>query len=160
MVATNDMIPSGVFQTKTYGSIEDVHTYDMFPEKRVILFGVVGAYNDTCRDQYMSYVEHYDQLKANKGIDEIYCVAVNDVNVLSEWWKSLGSHENIKILSDGSGNYARALGVAQDLSSRNLGQRQRRFSMLVDNNVIKAIHSEDIDYLSETLPAKLLEEVI
>lgn len=160
MVTINDSMPSGTLQIKTDGTVRDIQTYDLFPEKRVIVFGVAGAYNDRCRDHYMNFLENYDNLKNTKGIDAIYCITVNDPNVVEEWWKSLGSHDNLQILSDGSGDYARALGMQLDMTSAHMGQRQRRFIILADNNSIKALHTEDPSALSETRADELLKEVI
>lgn len=158
MVAINDTIPSGTLQTKTYGSERDVYTNDLFYDKRVVLFGIAGAFNPMCEQQYQSFLDNYDALK-DKGIEAIYCLSVNDPNTMENWWKSLGSSDKITMLSDGSGTYIKYLGLEQDLSSDHMGQRSRRFSMLIDKSVIVILHVEDAHDFSETSGSKLVEEI-
>ena len=88
-----------------------------------------------------SYLANYEKLKA-KGIDTIACMAVNDAFVMGAWGREQGTDGKIRMLADGSADYTKALGLELDLSARGLGLRCQRFSMLVDDGVVKALNIE------------------
>jgi len=110
--------------------------------KRIVIFGLPGAYTRTCSSQHVpGYVEMADQLKAKK-IDEIWCVSVNDAMVMAAWGKDLKTTGKVRMLGDGSADFAKAIGVDQDISKRGMGIRSQRYSMLVDNGVVKGFNLE------------------
>jgi peroxiredoxin len=88
-----------------------------------------------------SYLANYDKLKA-KGVDEIACVSVNDAFVMHAWGKDQHTGHKIRMLADGSADYTKALGLPLDLTARGMGVRAQRFSMLVDNGVVKSLNVE------------------
>ena len=110
---------------------------DYFAGKKVALFAVPGAYTPTCSARHLpSYVEKAAELKA-KGVDEIVATSVNDAFVLGAWNKDQGS-EDITMLADGNGEFAKGLGLEMDGSKFGLGQRSQRYSMIVNNGVVAA----------------------
>ena len=111
--------------------------------KRVIVFGVPGAFTPTCSAKHVpGYLQRYDDLRA-KGIDEIWCLSVNDAFVMGAWARDQGAAGKVRMLADGSGLYTRTLGLEFDLTGRGLGVRCQRFAMVVDNGVIRSIKIEE-----------------
>ena len=102
-----------------------------------------GAYTPTCHKNHMpGFVDRVAELKA-KGIDAVACTAVNDVFVLDNWSKDTGAAGKIEMLADGSGDFAKAIGLEIDLSGFGLGVRSKRYAMLVDDGVVKVLNVED-----------------
>ena len=118
-------------------------TDDLFKGRRVVLFAVPGAFTPTCdRNHLPGYLERAGQIKA-KGVDAIAVTGVNDVFVMKAWAKASGAEGVIEFLADGSGDFARAVGLDLDLSKRGLGTRSKRYAMLVENGVVKSLAVED-----------------
>lgn len=110
--------------------------------KRIVVFGLPGAYTPTCSAQHLpGYVQNFDAFKA-KGVDEIWCVAVNDAFVMGAWGRGQDVGNKVRMLGDGNGDWARALGLELDRSAGGMGKRMERFSMLVDNGVVKQVNVE------------------
>ena len=115
---------------------------DLTKGKKVVIFGLPGAFTPTCSAKHVpSYVASYDKLKA-KGVDAIACVSVNDAFVMGAWARDQHTGDKGRMLADGSADYAKALGLELDLTARGMGVRCQRFSMLVDNGVVKAFNVE------------------
>jgi peroxiredoxin len=110
--------------------------------KKLVLFGLPGAFTPTCSAKHVpSYVADYDKLKA-KGVDTIACLSVNDAFVMGAWGREQHTDGKIRMLADGSAVYAKALGLELDLTARGMGVRCQRFSMLVDDGVVKTLNVE------------------
>jgi peroxiredoxin (alkyl hydroperoxide reductase subunit C) len=110
--------------------------------RKVVIFGLPGAFTPTCSAKHVpSYVANYDKLKA-KGVDTIACMSVNDPFVMGAWARDQKTGDKVRMLGDGSADYTKALGLELDLSARGLGLRCQRFSMLVDDGVVKALNIE------------------
>jgi peroxiredoxin len=121
---------------------EPVSTDDLFKGKKVVLFSVPGAFTPTCSAKHLpGFINNADQLKA-KGVDTIACMAVNDVFVMKAWGESAKAAGKVEMLADGNGDYARALGLELDASKFGMGQRGKRFSVIVDNGVVTALNVE------------------
>jgi glutaredoxin/glutathione-dependent peroxiredoxin len=118
-IERGDPIPDArLFDLDDSGSPGSLSAAERLAGKRIVLFAVPGAFTRTCSEQHLpSFVQHADAIK-EKGIDEIVCVAVNDVMVLAAWAREHGATGKISMLSDGLGEFTRALGLEQDLSSR------------------------------------------
>ena len=115
---------------------------DLTKGKKIVIFGLPGAFTPTCSAKHVpSYVQNFDKLKA-KGVDEIWCVAVNDAFVMGAWGKDQNAGGKVRMMADGSAVFAKAMGLELDLVARGMGVRSQRYSMLVDNGVIKAINVE------------------
>jgi glutaredoxin/glutathione-dependent peroxiredoxin len=142
-IAVGDKLPDATFKVRTPDGLKDVTTQELTAARKVILFAVPGAFTPTCHAKHVpSYLEHLDALKA-KGVAEVACVAVNDAFVLDAWAKATGADGKITLLSDGNGTFTKAIGLDFDGSGFGLGTRSKRYSMLVDNGVVKALHIEE-----------------
>ena len=115
---------------------------DLTRGKKVAIFGVPGAFTPTCSAKHVpSYLHNIDKLKA-KGVSDVICVSVNDAFVMGAWARDQKSGGKVRMMGDGSANYTKALGLEFDLTARGLGMRCQRFSMLVDDGVVKALNIE------------------
>ena len=116
---------------------------DLTRGKKVVIFGLPGAFTPTCSAKHVpSYVQNIERLKA-KGISEVICMAVNDAFVMGAWARDQKTAGKIRMMGDGSATYTKALGLELDLTARDMGVRAQRFSMLVDNGVVKALNVEN-----------------
>lgn len=110
--------------------------------KTIALFAVPGAFTPTCSDQHLpGYLEHHDALKA-AGVDEIWCLAVNDPFVMGAWARDRGTGDKIRMLADGNGDFAKAAGLTLDASGLGLGLRSQRYSMLVRDGQVVTLNVE------------------
>jgi peroxiredoxin len=111
--------------------------------KRVVIFGLPGAYTPTCSAKHVpGYLAKLDELKA-RGVDEVWCVSVNDGYVMAAWGKEQGAIGKIRMLGDGNGELTRALGLEKDNTKSGMGMRSRRFSLLVEDGVVKRVNVEE-----------------
>ena len=109
--------------------------------KKIAIFGLPGAFTPTCSAKHVpSYVEHFDALRA-KGVDEIWCVSVNDAFVMGAWGKAQNA-EHLTMLADGSAELAKATGMELDLIDKGMGVRWKRLAMIVDDGVVKNLAIE------------------
>ena len=140
-IKVGDKLPDVKLVKATESGPEAVQSSDYFQGKKVALFSVPGAFTPTCSAKHLpGFVEKADDLKA-KGVDEIVATSVNDAFVLGAWNKSAGS-EDITMLADGNGDFAEALGLTMDGSGFGLGKRGQRFSMIVEDGVVKELNVE------------------
>ena len=140
-IAVGDKIPDVKLMKAGQAGPEAVQTSDYFKGKRVALFSVPGAFTPTCSAKHLpGYVESAAQLKA-KGIDEIACTAVNDAFVMGAWNQASGS-QDITMLGDGNGDFAKAVGLVMDGSGFGMGSRGQRFSMVVNDGAVEQLFVE------------------
>ncbi|MCB2075778.1 MAG: peroxiredoxin [Novosphingobium sp.] len=140
-IAVGDKVPDVKLMMATESGPEAVQTSDYFKGKRVALFSVPGAFTPTCSAKHLpGFVDKAGELKA-KGIDEIACTAVNDAFVMGAWGKASGS-DDISMLGDGNGDFAKAVGLELDLTGGGLGHRGQRFSMVVNDGVVEQLNVE------------------
>jgi len=141
-IKVGDKIPQSSFKYLTSEGPKEISSDELFGGKKVALFAVPGAFTPTCSQRHLpGYVDKAAQLKA-KGVDTIACVAVNDAFVMGAWGKDQSCGDKVMMLADGSGDFARAVDLELDLTKGGLGKRSQRYSMLVDNGVVKALHVE------------------
>ncbi len=141
-IKVGDKVPSVTLRYVSPDGVQAVTTDDFFRGKKVALFGVPGAYTRTCSERHLpGYVSHADELKA-KGVDTIACIAVNDQFVMDAWGKERGAAGKVVMLGDGSGDFVRAIGLELDRIKEGMGIRTQRYSMLVDDGVVKALNVE------------------
>jgi len=115
---------------------------DLAKGKRIAIFAVPGAFTPTCSAKHVpSYVGNHDKLKS-KGVDETWCIAVNDAFVMGAWGRDQKCEGKVRMMADGSATYTKALGLELDLVARGMGVRSQRYSMLVEDGVVKALHVE------------------
>ena len=149
MIAVGDTLPNGTLSefiaVETEGCAVGPNNFqvsDLVKGKKIAVFGLPGAFTPTCSAQHVpSYIANYDALKA-KGVDEIWCVSVNDAFVMGAWSKEQHAEGKVRMLGDGSATWAKALGLELDLTARNFGVRMNRFSMLVVDGVVKTLNIE------------------
>ncbi len=141
-IKVGDRIPSATLRRMTADGPAEVSTEELFGGKRVALFGLPGAFTPTCTAKHLpSFVANADALAA-KGVEAIACVSVNDVFVMDAWGKDQNVGDAVMMLADGSAEFTRALGLELDLIARGLGVRSQRYSMLVEDGVVAALHVE------------------
>ena len=149
-IKVGDRLPDGKFAESTeFDSAthcamapKEVSVAEAAKGRKIAIFGLPGAYTPTCSAKHVpSYLSNRDQLLA-KGVNEIWCVAVNDAFVMAHWGRDQKALGKIRFLGDGSAAWTKALGLELDLGARGMGMRMQRFSMLVDNGVVKQINVE------------------
>jgi peroxiredoxin len=141
-IKVGDKMPQGQFMRMGPNGPEPMSSDELFKGKKVVLFSVPGAFTPTCSAKHLpGFVQSHDAIKA-KGIDTIACMAVNDVFVMSAWGKSASADGKVVMLADGNGEYARALGLELDATKFGMGTRGKRFSMIVDDGVVKQLNVE------------------
>ena len=142
-IKVGDRLPNATFTTMTADGPKPQTTDDIFKGKKVVLFAVPGAFTPTCHKNHLpGFLTNADKIKA-KGVDTIAVTGINDVFVMNAWKKDTGADGKIEFLADGSGNWAKALGLTADLTERGLGVRSQRYAMVVDDGVVKALNVED-----------------
>jgi peroxiredoxin len=115
---------------------------DLVRGKKIVVFGLPGAYTPTCSAQHVpGYLKQYDALIA-KGVDEIWCVSVNDAFVMGAWGRDQHCGGKIRMMADGSGDFTKLLGLELDLSARGMGVRSKRYAMLVEDGVVRSLDVE------------------
>jgi peroxiredoxin len=139
MIAIGERIPDVKLKTVTDEGIRDVSTTELCKGRRVVLFGVPGAFTGTCSTKHLpGFVELVDQIKA-RGVDVVACTAVNDIHVLRAWGREHGAGTKIELLADGNGELARAMGLELDLRDRGMGIRSQRYAAIVEDGVIRSL---------------------
>jgi len=138
-----EKIPNVDFITRPEKDFVTITSDQIFKDKKIILFAVPGAFTPTCNDYHLpGYELEYDEFK-NLGVNEIYCLGVNDPFVLKAWSKSLNI-KNIKMLPDNNMNFSKAINMLTDRSKSGMGIRSKRYSMFVDNkSIIKVFVDQD-----------------
>jgi peroxiredoxin len=131
---------------------------DYFAGKKVALFAVPGAYTPTCSARHLpSFVDKAEELKA-KGIDEIACTSVNDAFVMGAWNQAQGS-QDITMIADGNGQFAKAVGLEMDASKFGMGQRSQRYSMVINDGVVEQLNVEAPGEYSVSGAEHMLEQL-
>ena len=157
-ISVGDTLPDVKLVKATPEGPEQVQSADYFAGKTVALFAVPGAYTPTCSAKHLpGFVEQAGELK-NKGVDEIACTSVNDPFVMGAWNKDAGS-EDITMLADGNGEFARALGLQMDASGFGMGERSQRYSMIVENGTVKELNVEQPGDFSVSSAEHLLQQL-
>ena len=151
MAVVNQQVPDVVFKTRVRDeSVEgsnpfkwqDTTTKDIFAGKRVVVFSLPGAFTPTCSTTHLpGYDAAYDEIKA-LGIDEVYCVSVNDAFVMFQWGKNM-EVKNVKLLPDGNGEFSRKIGMLVDKANLGFGMRSWRYSMVVNDGKVEQVFVEN-----------------
>jgi peroxiredoxin len=142
-IKAGEKLPNATFRVMTAEGPKPRTTDEIFKGKKVALFGVPGAFTPTCNNLHLpSFLNNAAAFK-QKGIDTIAVTAVNDVFVMNQWAKSTGAEGKIDFLADGNAEFAKAIDMAFDGSGAGLGTRTKRYSMLVEDGVVKKVNIED-----------------
>jgi len=149
MIKVGDKLPPGTLnefiEVEGNGCSVGPNTFkveDMVKGKKIAIFALPGAFTPTCSAKHVpSYIENFNALKG-KGVDEIWCVSVNDAFVMGAWSRDQKAGGKIRFMADGSADYTKKLGLELDLNARGMGMRSQRYSMLVDDGVVKTLNVE------------------
>ncbi len=142
-IAIDDKVPEVTFMQMMSDGPTRLGSDELFQGKRILLFGVPGAYTPVCSEKHLpGFIARADELK-EKGINSIVCVAANDPFVMAAWAKSYQAGDKIMMLTDPDGAFTRAIGVSLDLADFGLGERSERYAMIVDDGRVEAIEVED-----------------
>ncbi|SIQ07710.1 peroxiredoxin [Bosea sp. TND4EK4] len=142
-IKVGDKLPQATFRVMTAEGPAAKTTDDLFKGRKIVLFAVPGAFTPTCHKNHLpGYLAKADEIKA-KGIDAIMVTSTNDVFVLDAWAKATGGAGVIEFLSDGNGDFAKEIGLSMDGSGFGMGVRSQRYSMLVEDGVVKALNVEE-----------------
>ena len=141
-IKQGDRLPSGTFKQLTAAGIVDVSTDSLLKGKKVALFGLPGAYTPVCSASHLpGYVENAGKLRA-AGFDTIACISVNDPFVMDAWGKASGADGKVMMLADAQGDFTTAIGLVVDLPAFGLVGRSERYSMVVEDGVVKKLEVE------------------
>ena len=158
-IKVGDTIPQATLRHMTESGPAQISTDEIFKGKRVALFAVPGAFTPTCSAKHLpGFVQQADALKA-KGINSIACVSVNDAFVMDAWGKDRNVGDGVHMLADGNGDFTKALGVELDASGFGLGARSRRYSMVVDDGVVKQLNLEEGGGFEVSSAEHMLEQI-
>lgn len=165
-IQIGDSLPSATvyefFHEETAGCSLGPNAFDVAKEaagKTVAILALPGAFTPTCSARHLpGFVEKAAEFKA-KGVDEIWCISVNDAFVMGAWGKSVGTGSAVRMLADGSAEFTQKIGMELDLVSRGLGVRSQRYSMLVRNGVVEAINLDPAGAFENSSAEKLLQQI-
>jgi peroxiredoxin len=143
MIKVGDRIPSVKLKHKTPDGIKDITTDEIFKGKKVVLFALPGAFTPTCSAKHLpGFVQRAGELKA-KGVDTIACLSVNDAFVMDAWGKDQHVDGKVLMLADGNGDFTRAVGLEMDGTGYGMGKRSRRYALVAQDGVVKALNVEN-----------------
>jgi peroxiredoxin len=148
-IKIGDHLPDGTLsefiETATEGCALGPNTFkvaDLVKGKKIVIFGLPGAFTPTCSAKHVpGYVQHADALTA-KGVDEIWCISVNDAFVMGAWGRDQKATGIVRMMADGNADFTRALGLSADFTAKNMGTRSQRYSMLVEDGVVTQLNVE------------------
>ena len=158
-IQVGDKIPSVTLMRMGESGPEGVDSGDIFKGKKVAVFGVPGAFTPTCSAKHLpGFVQKADELKA-KGVDAIVCTSVNDVFVMDAWGKDQGVGDKVAMVADGDAALTKAAGLELDLNGKGLGLRSQRFSMVVDDGVVKVLNIDPPGDFEKTSAEAMLKQL-
>jgi glutaredoxin/glutathione-dependent peroxiredoxin len=142
-IKVGDKVPSATLTQMKGGTPQPIKTDDLFKGKKVVLFALPGAFTPTCSAKHLpGFVQHADEIR-QKGVDTVACVSVNDAFVMGAWGEQQGTGGKVMMLADGNGDFTRALGLEMDASRFGMGKRSQRYSMIVEDGVVKQLNVEE-----------------
>jgi peroxiredoxin len=158
-IKVGDKIPSAMLMEKQDGGPKPVKTDELFAGKKVVLFALPGAFTPTCSAKHLpGFIQNADAIKA-KGADVIACLSVNDAFVMGAWGDQQGAGGKVMMLADGNGEFTKALGLEMDATRFGMGHRSQRFSMIVDDGVVKALNIEEPGAFSVSSAEHVLKQL-
>ncbi|MBU1210268.1 MAG: peroxiredoxin [Alphaproteobacteria bacterium] len=159
-ISVGDRLPEAKFFVMGPEGPQAKTTAEIFSGRKVALFAVPGAYTPTCHQKHMpGFLQRLDEIKG-KGVDAVCCTAVNDAFVMDQWGKDTGAAGKVEMLADGDAEFAKATGLEIDLTGRGLGVRSKRYSMLVDDGVVKVLNIDDAPPVHDKSSAETLCSMI
>lgn len=160
MIAEGEKLPEATLKLVTEDGSKDVTTAEFFGGRKVVLFGVPGAFTPTCSNNHLpGFIENYDAILA-RGVDAIAVVSINDQWVMKAWARFSGGEGKIAFLADGNGTFVRAAGLDANMEAAGFGTRSKRFSMIVDDGVVKKVNVEQArGQVIDSGAARILEQL-
>jgi len=160
MIAEGEKLPETTLKLITEDGSRDVTTTEFFGGRKVVLFGVPGAFTPTCSNNHLpGFLENHDAILA-RGVDAIAVVSVNDQHVMRAWARFSGGEGKIAFLADGNGTFARATGLDANMEAAGFGTRSRRFSMIVDDGTVSKLNVEQArGAVIDSGAARILEQL-
>jgi len=141
-VSIGDKIPLVTLKTMTAEGPKDITTGDIFAGKKVVLFGLPGAFTPTCSAKHLPGFIEKAAAFAEKGVHTIACISVNDAFVMGAWGKAQNAGDAVLLLADGSADFAKAMGLDADFSAYGMGIRCKRFALVAEDGVVKVLNVE------------------
>ncbi len=142
-IKVGDRIPSATLMQMKDGGPKPVTTSELFDGKKVVVFALPGAFTPTCSAKHLpGFIQNSDAIH-QKGVDTIACLSVNDAFVMGAWGDQQGAGNKVVMLADGNGDFTRQLGLEMDASKFGMGQRSKRYAMVVDNGIVKELNVEE-----------------
>ncbi len=158
-IKVGDAIPSLTLYTFGANGPEGVLTDDIFKGKKVVMFGLPGAFTPTCSAQHLpGYMAKAEALRA-KGVDAIVCLSVNDAFVMGAWARDLEVGDKVLLAGDGDGEFTHAAGLELDLTGKGMGVRCRRFSLIAEDGVVKVLNLEEDGAFEVSSAERMLEQI-
>lgn len=157
-IQIGERIPEVVLQRIGENGIEHIDTGNLFSGRRIVLFGVPGAFTPTCSEKHLpGYIEHFRDFQ-DKGV-QVACLSVNDPFVMQAWGKASDAPSGLLMLADGNAELTRALGLDTDASAFGMGRRCKRFALYADDAVVKALAVEDPGELRVSSAEAMLKHI-
>lgn len=165
-IKVGDRLPEGTLsefiETATDACAVGPNTFnvaDLVKGKKIAIFAVPGAFTPTCSAKHLpGFVNHAAEFKA-KGVDEIWAISVNDAFVMGAWGRDQKVNGAVRLLADGSANFTKALGLDADFSKHGMGVRSQRYSMLVEDGVVKQLNVEPSGKLDVSSAEAMLAQI-
>ncbi len=159
-IKIGDKVPSAtLMEKKKDGGPAPVKTDELFAGKKVIVFALPGAFTPTCSAKHLpGFIHHAEEIK-HKGVDAIACLSVNDAFVMGAWGEQQGAGDKVMMLADGNGDFTKALGLEMDATKFGMGKRSQRYSMLIDNGVVKQLNVEEPGAFSVSSAEHILKQI-
>lgn len=158
-IKVGDKLPEATFMTMGPDGPVPVTTSDVFGGKRVALFAVPGAFTPTCSAKHLPGFKDNKDALAAKGIDAIACTSVNDVFVMGAWGKERGVSDEMQLLADGNGDFAKDIGLTLDASGFGMGARSQRYSLVANDGVVESLYVEEGGEFKVSSAEYLLEKL-
>jgi glutaredoxin/glutathione-dependent peroxiredoxin len=158
-IKVGDKVPSATLMQMKDGGPKPVTTSELFDGKKVVLFALPGAFTPTCSAKHLPGFIQNAQAIHDKGVDTIACLSVNDAFVMGAWGEAQGAGDKVVMLADGNGDFTRALGLEMDASKFGMGQRSKRYAMIVDNGTVKALEVEEPGAFSVSSAEHIIQQL-
>ena len=159
-IKEGDVLPSETLRVLgDDGNPAGLRTDDYFAGKRVVMFGVPGAFTRTCSSRHLPGFVQYAEVIKGRGVDEIICLAVNDAAVMNAWGEAHGVQGKITMLSDGNADLTRAMGMDIDRHASGMGVRSRRYAMILDDGIVRKLNVEPDGGYGASSAEKILEDL-
>lgn len=158
-ITVGDRIPLNTFSKMGNNKPQPISTVEIFPDKKVVLVAVTGAFTPDCSDDHLpGFVSNADKIKQH-GVDEIVCISVNDPFVMDAWSKAKDPDNKILMLADSDGSFTKEMGMLTDVSENGLGMRSQRYAAIIEDDVIKHLEVDEMGEVEKTTAEKVLAKL-